>query len=242
MASLPLIQCFHVAKSYVAGEDILRDANLQILKGEFLFLMGPSGAGKSTFLKMLLGLEAPTRGHILVDGRNIHRLSRKDIPAYRRTVGMVFQDFKLLPRDSVAYNVALPLVAAGRPPGLVRSKVKALLQFVGLEKKAGTPCCRLSGGEQQRVALARAVANDPWILLADEPTGNLDPCATAVVMELMKAVHGRGTTVVVATHDPSLLEHLPEARRVHIHEGVFYEEAEASSTVCASALGGSGWD
>ncbi|SMC24854.1 cell division ATP-binding protein FtsE [Desulfacinum hydrothermale DSM 13146] len=242
MTSVPFIQCFHVAKSYVAGEEVLRDANLQVFKGEFLFLMGPSGAGKSTFLKLLLGLEAPTRGHILVDGRNIHRLSRKEIPAYRRKVGMVFQDFRLLNQDSVFHNVALPLVAAGRSRRWIRSKVKSLLQFVGLDGKTHVPCCRLSGGEQQRVALARAVANDPWVLLADEPTGNLDACASAVIMELLKAVHARGTTVVVATHDASLLEHLPEARRVHIQGGIFYEEAEAAAPRFPSAMGGPVWE
>ncbi len=242
MVSIPFVQCFHVAKSYVPEEEIFVDANLQIFKGDFLFILGPSGAGKSTFLKMLLGVERPSRGHILVDGVNIHRLSKREIPAYRQKVGMVFQDFKLLPKDTVAYNVALPLEAAGRPGAFIRRKVNTLLRFVGLERKASTPCCRLSGGEQQRVAVARAVANDPWIILADEPTGNLDSCASAVVMELLKAIHGRGTTVVVATHDLSLLDHVPDARRVHIHRGMLFEEEPGGFDACVSAGGEEAWD
>jgi cell division transport system ATP-binding protein len=200
-----LIQLFHVQKQYGAEAPALLDVSLEIHKGEFVFLTGPSGAGKSTLLKLVFCAEPPTGGQILVFGRNVARIRPSSVPYIRRSIGVVFQDFKLLERRTLAENVAFPLEVRGVRPREVERRVNLALRGVGLEHRAGRFPLSLSGGEQQRAAVARALVGDPALLLADEPTGNLDPERTAEVMQLLEAANARGTTVVVATHDRALL-------------------------------------
>lgn len=175
-------------------------------KGEFVFLTGPSGAGKSTLLKLIFCDEPATSGQLLLFGKNVAKIGSRAIPYVRRNIGVVFQDFKLLPQRTVAENVALPLEVRGIPDREIKKKVRVLLRSVGLEHRGDKFPPSLSGGEQQRVAVVRALAGDPTLLLADEPTGNLDPERTLEVMDLLYGANARGTTVVVATHDRSLLE------------------------------------
>ncbi|HVE81337.1 MAG TPA: cell division ATP-binding protein FtsE [Myxococcales bacterium] len=201
-----MIQMFHVYKAYPGDPPSLSDINLTIAKGEFVFLTGPSGAGKTTLLKLIFCAEKATRGQILVGGRNIARIRESAVPYLRRNVGVVFQDFKLLPHRTVADNVAFTLDVLGVPRAECRERVMKMLKQVGLQHKASSLPLRLSGGEQQRVVIARALVNDPTILLADEPTGNLDPALTLEIMDLLMDVNVRGATVVVATHDATLLE------------------------------------
>jgi cell division transport system ATP-binding protein len=201
-----VIQLFHVTKEYPGDGPALQDVSLEIDKGEFVFLTGASGAGKSTLLRLIFCEEPATSGQLLLFGKNVAKIRSSAIPFVRRNIGVVFQDFKLLPRRTVAENVALPLEVRAIPDREIRKKVKLLLRSVGLEHRADKFPASLSGGEQQRVAVARALAADPALLLADEPTGNLDPERTLEVMDLLYAANARGTTVVVATHDRSLLE------------------------------------
>jgi cell division transport system ATP-binding protein len=201
-----MIQLFHVHKEYPGDGPALSDVTLEVVKGEFVFLTGPSGAGKSTLLKLLFCAEPATSGQLLLFGKNLAKIRPAAVPLVRRNVGFVFQDFKLLSARTVAENVALPLEVRGLPDKEIRKKVRMLLRSVGLEHRAGKFPASLSGGEQQRIAVARALAPDPALVLADEPTGNLDPDRTLEVMELLHAANARGTTVVVATHDRSLLE------------------------------------
>jgi cell division transport system ATP-binding protein len=201
-----MIQIFHVTKEYPGEPPALSDVNLHVTKGEFVFLTGPSGAGKSTLLRLIFCAEPPTSGQLLLFGRNVARVSPGEIPWVRRHIGVVFQDFKLLPERTIAENVALPLEVRSLPRREIRRKVQGLLRSVGLEHRAEKFPPALSGGEQQRVAVARALAADPALLLADEPTGNLDTERTIEVMELLAAANARGTTVIIATHDRSLLQ------------------------------------
>jgi cell division transport system ATP-binding protein len=201
-----VIQTFHVTKVYERGDrPALQDVSLNIDKGEFVFLTGPSGAGKSTLLKLLFVAERPTRGQILVNGRNVATLKPRQIPLLRRQVGVIFQDFKLIPNRTVHENVAYALHVVGVPEKEIRRRVYNVLKGVGLYHKAHALPPKLSGGEQQRVSIARALVNDPVLLLADEPTGNLDREITEEIMTLLEQANARGTTVVVATHDPDLL-------------------------------------
>lgn len=200
-----MIQLFHVHKQYPGEAPALLDVTLTVEKGEFAFVTGPSGAGKSTLLRLVFRAEPPTSGQVIVLGRNLAKERASNIPYLRRAIGVVFQDFKLLPDRTVAENVAFPLEVRGLAPADVRRRVASVLRAVGLELKAGKFPLSLSGGEQQRVAVARALVGEPAILLADEPTGNLDPERTVEVMELLHAAHVRGTTVLVATHDRALL-------------------------------------
>ncbi len=201
-----MIQLFHVTKEYPGDGPALQDVTLEIEKGEFVFVTGPSGAGKSTLLKLVFCEEQPTSGQLLLFGKNVAKIGARAVPYLRRKIGVVFQDFKLLPRRTVAENVALPLEVQGLPDREIRRRVALLLRSVGLEHRGEKFPPALSGGEQQRVAVARALAPSPALLLADEPTGNLDADRTLEVMELLHAASARGTTVVVATHDRSLLE------------------------------------
>ena len=201
-----MLQLFHVYKQYAGEAPALADVSLSVGKGEFVFLTGPSGAGKSTLLRLVFCAEAASSGQLLVFGRNVAKLRPAHVPFLRRNIGVIFQDFKLLPDRTVAENVAFPLEVRGLTAREVRRRVAAILRSVGLELKAGRFPLSLSGGEQQRVAAARALVGDPALLLADEPTGNLDPERTLEVMELIQAANARGTTVVVATHDRGLLE------------------------------------
>ena len=201
-----IVQMFHVSMRYTRDSMALEDLSLKLDKGEFVFLAGPSGAGKSTLLKLLFCAEKPTQGQIIVAGLNVHRIQRDSIPFLRRNIGVVFQDFKLLNRRSVFDNVAFALEVLGRPRREIRRRVTTVLRQVGLGDKLLHSPQRLSGGEQQRVAIARALVNEPALLLADEPTGNLDPKLTIDIMDLLCEANTRGTTVVVATHDPTVLD------------------------------------
>lgn len=192
--------------AYADEAPILRGINLDIRKAEFVFLTGPSGAGKSSLLKLLFLEERPLHGQIFIDGTNVSRISAREVPMIRRRIGVVFQDFKLLANRTVLDNVGLTLDVLGVPAREVRRRSLLMLRRVGLEHKAETSPRNLSGGEQQRVALCRALVNEPTILLADEPTGNLDPSMTVEIMNLLSEASVRGTTVVIATHDTSLLE------------------------------------
>ncbi len=200
-----MIQIANVSKSYTRDAPALTGITLQIGKGEFVFLTGASGAGKSTLLKLLFGAEKPTEGQILINGRNLSRMRASHIPQIRRKIGVVFQDFKLLPDRTVFENVAVALEVLGQPRAVVQQKVWRVLKSVGLAHKMHALPLLLSGGEQQRVAIARAIVNEPDLLLADEPTGNLDPDLTIEIMKLLQQVNARGTTVIIATHDPELL-------------------------------------
>ena len=202
-----MIEVFHVSKTY-HGRLAVQDVSIRIEKGEFVFLTGPSGAGKTTILRLIFLADAPDEGQILVNNRNLVRIKGAAVPHLRRTMGFVFQDFRLLPKKTVFENVALTLKVVGVPEGLMRVKVADTLRAVGLEHRQEALPSSLSAGEQQRVCLARAIVNDPQILLADEPTGNLDAQLAGEIMELIKAVNARGTTVVVATHNRDLVQQM----------------------------------
>ena len=200
-----MIQLFHVAK-YFDRRPALFDINLEISKGEFVVLMGPSGAGKTTLLKLLFLAERPDEGQILVNNRNVARLSMSQIPALRQKMGLVFQDFRLLPKKTVFQNVALPLVIQSASTSEIRRKVTDALKAVGLDHRRESRPGTLSAGEQQRACLARAIVNSPIILLADEPTGNLDAELAAEIIELFKTINARGTTVMIATHNREVMQ------------------------------------
>ena len=200
------VRMYHVSKSYIAGSFALHDVTLEVGKAEFVFLTGSSGAGKTTLLQTLFAAERPSEGQILVLGRNIARLRESAIPALRRRIGVVFQDFKLLARRTIEENVRMALDVVGTPRREARAKVFKLLKQVGLQHRRYHHPLSLSGGEQQRVAIARALVNEPEILLADEPTGNLDPELTIEIMDLIASAATRGTTVIVATHDLGLVD------------------------------------
>jgi len=205
-----VIELFHVTKRY-AGADrpALDDVNLKIGKGEFCLLTGPSGAGKSTLLRLLFCAEMATRGQVILNGKNVARVRPAQIPYLRRNLGVVFQDFKLLPRYTVLENVALVLEVQGRNADDVVERSRKVIKQVGLGHKLYQQAAQLSGGEQQRVAIARALVTDPAVILCDEPTGNLDPERARDIWQLLLAAHARGTTVVVATHDPQLVAASP---------------------------------
>ena len=213
-----MIRLSHVSKQY-DQRPALSDVTLEIGKGEFVLLMGPSGAGKSTLLRMLIGAERPDEGEIFVHQKNVTMLKRSEVPYLRRKVGTVFQDFRLLPKKSVFDNVALPLLVQGASSADIRRKVTEALRAVGVEHKRDQLPAGLSTGEQQRVCIARAIVNGPVVLLADEPTGNLDPQLSLEIMELLERVNAQGTTVFVATHDHSLVATKPGRRRIELKEG-----------------------
>jgi cell division transport system ATP-binding protein len=209
-----VIQLYHVDKGYDEGTFGIRDFSITIERGEFVFLTGPSGAGKTTLLRLLFGAEQPTSGQIVVKGRNLSRMRPALLPALRRQIGVIFLDFKLLPDRSVFHNVAIPLEIDGRPHREIRARVWSIVKRLGLAQRLDHRPRMLSGGEQQRVAIARALVNDPPILLADEPTGNLDPDLARDIMDILADAHARGTTVVIATHDPTLLDRYRHRRLV----------------------------
>ncbi|MBN1958209.1 MAG: cell division ATP-binding protein FtsE [Desulfuromonadales bacterium] len=204
-----MIQLYNVTKKYSSDSVAVKDLTLQIDKGDFVYITGASGAGKTTFLRMLYAAEKPTRGQILVDRKNITRIRGNQIPYLRRKIGVVFQDFKLLQSRTVYENVAFALEAQGKKRYEVSKKVYQALKEVGLEHRLQRKPLELSGGEQQRIAIARALVVDPLILLADEPSGNLDLGVTLEIMELFKRANARGTTVLLATHDHSLNQRFP---------------------------------
>ena len=217
-----MIQLHSVSMSYQAETTALTDINLKIPKGDFVFLTGQSGAGKSTLLKLLYAELSPTRGQVLIDGVNLTRVPRSQIPFLRRSIGVVFQDYKLLPNRTVLENVAITLEVLGWGKRDIGKKVFHILKQMGLEDKINSTPLRLSGGEQQRVALARALVNDPKILIADEPTGNLDEENKEQILALFKEANIRGTTVVVATHDRRVIEN-SHRRVIRLEKGRILE-------------------
>jgi len=219
-----VIESYHLSKLYNRGVYALRDLTLNIDKGEFLFLTGPSGAGKSTFLRLMLREELPTQAALKIGGRNLSDLTRSEVQSYRRTVGFVFQDFRLIPRFTVFQNVAFVMRVLGVPVAAQQRKTFQVLKWVGLQHRMNALPEELSGGEQQRIAIARALVNDPQLILADEPTGNLDPDLSLEIMNLFREINARGTTVVVATHDRELIRRVGR-RAVTLEHGRVVEVA-----------------
>lgn len=207
-----MIEFKNVSKIYNNGTEALRNLSLSIAKGEFVFIVGSSGAGKSTFLKLIMREEVPNSGEIVVNGRKLSTVRKKDVPYLRRTMGIVFQDFRLIDKMTVYDNVAFAMHIVGASDRDIRKRVPYVLGLVGLEKKADSHPTELSGGEQQRVGLARALVNNPHIIIADEPTGNVDPAMSYEIVELLTEINRRGTTVLMVTHEHDLVKRFP--RRV----------------------------
>jgi cell division transport system ATP-binding protein len=204
-----MIRFDQVTKTYAGtSRPALNDVSLEVLKGEFVFLVGASGSGKSSFLRLVLKEEKPTKGKIHVLGQELNTLSSRKVPYFRRSLGVVFQDFRLLPAKTVFDNVAFSLQVIGKSKGFIQEAVPDVLKMVGLAGKQGRYPHELSGGEQQRVAIARAVVNKPAVLLADEPTGNLDPNTSAGIMQLLSTINANGTTVLMATHDVGIVDQM----------------------------------
>lgn len=200
-----MIEARNVSKMYGRGVYALHGLSLRVDKGEFVFLTGPSGAGKSTLLRLLLRQDVPSEGEMVVGGRNLAALTARQVQSYRRSLGFVFQDFKLLPRKTVLENVAFVPHVLGVEHNQQQRRTFQVLKWVGLQHRMNAYPQELSGGEQQRIAIARALVNDPLIILADEPTGNLDPDLSLEIMNLLREVNARGTTVLIATHDRELI-------------------------------------
>jgi len=215
---IPMIALEHISKQYTEGADALHDISIRINKGEFVFVVGKSGSGKSTFIKLLLKELEPTEGKLYVGGRQISNLKRKQVSIYRRKIGIVFQDFRLLPNKTVSENIAFAQQIIGVPKRQISINVSIMLDMVGLQDKANVYPHELSGGEQQRVAIARALVNRPAILLADEPTGNLDPETAWDIMMLLQEVNKLGTTVVVVTHNNDVVD-IMQKRVITLDEG-----------------------
>jgi cell division transport system ATP-binding protein len=202
----PIISFHHVWKTYPNGTDALRDVNLTVPDGDFLFLVGASGAGKSSLIRLLIREEKPSRGQLFVDGHELGRLRRRTLPHFRRKVGLVFQDFKLLPRMTIEENVAFALHTVGEARSVIADRTSDALETVGLRGKKRCYPCELSGGEQQRVAIARALVHQPRLFIADEPTGNLDPGTAWDIMDLFLQINEAGVTVVMATHNREIVD------------------------------------
>jgi cell division transport system ATP-binding protein len=225
-----MIQVFHVSKEYGRYRHALTDVTFDVARGEFVFLTGPSGAGKTTLLKLLFRDELPTEGQIVVNGRNIGVLPHSKLPYFRRTVGIVFQDFKLIGRKTVFENVAFVQNILGTPLAEQKRRCYQVLRQVGLHYQMNAYPSELSGGEQQRVAIARALVNEPQLLLADEPTGNLDPALSEEIMHLFAEINVRGTTVMIATHDISLIRRMGK-RVLTLERGRLREQEAPASLV-----------
>jgi cell division transport system ATP-binding protein len=230
-AGRPVLVFENVHKAYRTDAPVLRGLSLEIARGEFVFITGPSGAGKSTLLRLLYAAEAVDSGRILFLGREIGRLTPSSVPFLRRNIGIVFQDFKLVHNWSVVENVSLPLEVLGLPSRLIRQRVGEALERVGLNGRGEEPAGKLSGGEQQRVAIARALVGEPALLLADEPTGNLDPQLALDILGLLDDINAGGVTVLFATHDRSLLDVRPR-RLVVLDEG---RATDVPNGLCAVA-------
>jgi cell division transport system ATP-binding protein len=219
-----VIETRHLSKLYSRGLYALRDLTISVRKGEFVFLTGPSGAGKSTFLRLLLLQERPSEGEVVVNGCDLTALTRREIQEYRRSIGFVFQDFKLIPTRTVLENITFVPEVLGMPEAQQRRKAYQVLKWVGLQHRMNAYPQDLSGGEQQRIAIARALAGDPMLLLADEPTGNLDPDLSLEIMNLLREINAGGTTVLVATHDRELIR-LVGRRTITLDQGRVVEVA-----------------
>ena len=200
-----MVRLENVCKAYENGTKALKGITAQIIEGEFVFLVGPSGSGKSTIIKLLTGEIAPTIGSIIVNGYDLEKIKPKEMPFMRRTIGVVFQDFRLIDKKNVYENVAFAMRALGAPSKEIKRRVPYVLELVGLDTKTRRKPSELSGGEQQRVAIARALVNNPQLLIADEPTGNLDPARSLEIMTLMERINKLGTTVLVVTHEKELV-------------------------------------
>lgn len=218
-----MIALENVTKTYPGGVTALKDISLRINKGEFVFVVGTSGSGKTTFFKLLLKELEPTSGRILMNNQNIGKLRRRRVPKMRRGMGVVFQDFRLLKDRTVYENIAFAMRVVGKSNRIIKRTVPQLLSLVGLEEKADAFPRELSGGEQQRAALARALANNPPLLLADEPTGNLDPRNAWEIMSLLEEINMRGTTVVVVTHNKEIVEKM-QKRVIKLNNGVIVSD------------------
>ena len=213
-----MIQARRLTKKYGNGVLALENFSLHIQKGEFVFLVGPSGAGKSTFLNLVIRREIPTDGFLSVAGRNVTLIKKQEIPFFRRRIGYIFQDYKLFPNKTVRENVSFALEVIEADPAEIRERVNSVLDLVGLLHKAEVFPSELSGGEQQRVSLARAIVNRPLLLLADEPTGNLDPDTSWEIMELLREINRRGTTIVMATHNREIVDRM-QKRVIALEKG-----------------------
>jgi len=213
-----MIEFKNVSKVYDTGTEAVNNANFRIDKGEFVFLVGSSGSGKSTLIKLILKEEEPTRGNIIINGKDTTFLKASRVPYLRRSMGVVFQDFRLLPDKTVYENVAFAMYIVKATPKHIRRQVPMVLSLVGLSNKAKVYQEELSGGEQQRVALARALVNNPSMIIADEPTGNLDPDTAWEIMNLLNDINLRGTTVVMATHAKNIVDQMNK-RVIHIDKG-----------------------
>lgn len=212
-----------VHKTYPNGVTAINGINVQINSGEFVYIVGPSGAGKSTFIRLIYREEVPSKGEIIINNQNVNDLKDREIPYLRRQIGVVFQDFKLLPRLTVYENVAFALEVIEESPQNIRNRVMEVLDLVGLKNKARSIPDELSGGEQQRVSIARAIANRPKILIADEPTGNLDPDTSWSIMRILEEINDRGTTVIMATHSKEIVNTIKK-RVIAIENGVIVRD------------------
>lgn len=220
-----MINFYNVTKIYPNGVKGLNDVSLTIQKGEFVFLVGPSGAGKTSLIKILFREELPTRGQVLFYGKNISRLKGREIPYLRRKIGMVFQDFRLLPQKTVFENVAFAMEVTGASKKSIRSRVPEVLEWVGLADKTKVLPSQLSGGEQQRVSIARAIVNSPMVIIADEPTGNLDPDTSWGLMKLFGEINKTGTTVIMVTHAREIVDSMKK-RVIALSDGRINRDEE----------------
>lgn len=202
---IKVIEFKNVSKIYQSGTHALKNVNIKIDDGEFVFIVGSSGAGKSTFLKLIMHEETPTMGDIIVNDLSLANMKHRDVPYYRRMMGIVFQDFRLIDKMTVYENVAFAMRCVGAHPSTIRKRVPYILKLVGLEEKMKSRPCELSGGEQQRVSLARALVNNPSIIIADEPTGNIDPEMSYEILDLLSEINKHGTTVIIVTHEQELV-------------------------------------
>ncbi|CEG29049.1 cell division ATP-binding protein FtsE [Bacillus sp. B-jedd] len=220
-----MIQMQSVYKKYPNGVTAMNGIDVKIAKGEFVYVVGPSGAGKSTFIKMMYREEIPTSGTILINGINIAKLKNKKVPIFRRNLGVVFQDFKLLPTKNVFENVAFALEVIEEQPKIIKKRVMEVLDLVGLKHKARMLPTELSGGEQQRVSIARSIVNSPKVVIADEPTGNLDPDTSWEIMKIFEEINTRGTTIVMATHNKEIVNTIKH-RVIAIEEGLIVRDED----------------
>lgn len=226
---MDLIEFIDTVKTYDNGTRALKGINLKIEDGEFVFIRGASGSGKSTMIKLMMHEEKPTSGQVIINGYDVNQIKNREVPYLRRTMGVVFQDFRLIINKSVYDNVAFAMQVTGARSQEIRRRVPYILSLVGLAKKARNMPMELSGGEQQRVSLARALVNNPVSILADEPTGNVDPEMSIEIMELLDEINKRGTTIIMVTHDATLVERYAYHRVITIDGGMISDDIPGSS-------------